>query len=107
MRGPTNASLRAPTAPDREAFMACGRKRRGRRPNSPAFPDFFRPCFELTFVNCRACRPWCKARYGRFRVSAVLSEPLDDVVVCVRADDGCGDLRGALAVESRRAAERG
>ena len=57
---------------------------------------------QLTIVNCRARRPWCKAAHCRFPRKRRRNPP-DDVVVCVRADDGRGDLRGSVAVGPRRA----
>ena len=59
--------------------------------------------FAVGIVDCRACRGWCKAAHRRRQKwRRFAREPLDDAVVCVRADDGRGDLCRALAVESRR-----
>ena len=67
----------------------------------------FRPLRSIpdpAIVNCRACRRWCKAAHRRLlKAPFHPREPLDDTVVCVRADDGRGDLRRALAVEPPRA----
>src|SRR5436309_8260316 len=40
-----------------------------------------------------------KRRIGARMLARFARNLLDDVVVCVRADDGCGDLRRAVAAE--------
>ena len=65
------------------------------------FPDVF--CLQLSIAGLAA--GGVKRRIGCFcRKRRSTREPLDDTVVCVRADDGRGDLRRALAVGPRRAA---
>ncbi len=83
------------------AWRGCGAKRRVLRRltaglcrfcDSPARPDL-----RATIANCPACRRWCKAAHRPFVWRRFYRNPFDDAVVCVRADDGCGDFRRALA----------
>ena len=70
----------------------------------PAWPSGRLPsgCFLPQLSIAGLAAGGVKRRIGAcLRRAVPPREPLDDAVVCVRADDGRGDLRRALAVEPR------
>src|SRR3982074_1749258 len=73
---------------------------------SQGFPDSSVVWSNTQLSIAGLAAPGVKRRIGAFLRAPLHRNPPDDAVVCVRADDGCGDLPGAVAVEPRRAAAK-